>query len=187
MAGPGEFEPNGEGQSFLIIDDDEMLRMRLARAMESRGFRVFMAADYDEAISLLQNVSPEFAVLDLKMPGRSGLEVLEKMVELSPKTKTVVVTGYGSITTAVEAVRMGAFNYLTKPTDAEEILGALSGETFEHHSQDKPNYKPQTLAESEWEHIHRVLTDCGDNISEAARQLGIPRRTLQRKLKKRAP
>lgn len=180
-------EPVGDGQTILIIDDDEMLRLRLARAMESRGFRVFMAADFNEAVTVLENVKPDFAVLDLNMPGRSGMEVLEQLVQLSPQTRTVVVTGYGSITTAVEAVRLGAFNYLTKPTDAEEILGALSGSSFEHHSHDKPVYKPQTLAESEWEHIHRVLTDCGDNISEAARQLGIPRRTLQRKLKKRAP
>lgn len=173
--------------SFLIVDDDEMLRTRLARAVESRGFSASTAADYEEGVSVLKRFRPEYAVVDLNMPGKNGLDFLQALQQLSPHTRAVMVTGFGSIPTAVEAMRLGAYNYLAKPADADQIMAALSLVEGDVKRNSKPRYRPQTLAESEWEHIHRVLSDCGENISEAARQLGIPRRTLQRKLKKRAP
>lgn len=177
----------GRGELFLIVDDDELLRTRLARAMISRGFRAITACDYDEAVRHLDTEKPQYAVVDLNMPGRSGVELLESITQISPHTRCVMLTGYGSITTAVEAMRAGAWNYVTKPADTDQILAAFSSRPERRSRSVEIRYKPQTLAETEWEHIQRVLADCGDNISEAARQLGIPRRTLQRKLKKRAP
>ncbi len=179
-------EPTGDGQRMLIVDDDEALRMRLTRAMQSRGFDARSVGSTAEALHQLSVFRPDFAVVDLNMPGDSGLVFVRELVRSCPATRAVVVTGYGSITTAVEAIRDGAYNYLTKPADADQILAALSSQALQANPEGL-SYKPQTLAEQEWDHIQRILADCGDNISEAARQLGIPRRTLQRKLKKRAP
>ncbi|MCA8983860.1 MAG: response regulator [Planctomycetaceae bacterium] len=175
------------GETFLVVDDDELLRGRLARALHVRGYRPLVAGNFDEAMDVLALEQPHYAVVDLNMPGRSGLELLAEIQRKSPKTRCVMLTGYGSITTAVEAMRAGAWNYVTKPADAEQILAAFQDSPERGGRSVEIQYKPQTLAETEWDHIHRVLADCGDNISEAARQLGIPRRTLQRKLKKRAP
>ena len=172
---------------FLIVDDDEMLRTRLARAVQARGYRVAVAEGYDQAIAAIEQEKPGYALVDLNMQGRSGLELLETISQISPQTKCVMLTGYGSITTAVEAMRAGAWNYVTKPADVDQILSAFHSVPERGNRSVEIQYKPQTLAETEWEHIQRVLADCGENISEAARQLGIPRRTLQRKLKKRAP
>ncbi|MBL4884766.1 MAG: response regulator [Planctomycetaceae bacterium] len=177
----------GYGELFLIVDDDELLRTRLARAIISRGYRAVTACDFDEAMLQLNVEAPHYAVVDLNMPGRSGLELLETMSQQSPETKCVMLTGYGSITTAVEAMRAGAWNYVTKPADVEQILSAFHTTPERGSRKVEIQYKPQTLAETEWDHIQRVLADCGSNISKAARELGIPRRTLQRKLKKRAP
>jgi two-component system response regulator RegA len=123
------------------------------------------------------------AVLDLRMPGGSGLELLRELKRQDPATRVLMLTGYGSIATAVEAVREGAIGYLPKPADADEILAALAGaNTAKERGIDTPS-----LARAEWEHIQRVLSDCGGNISEAARRLGIHRRSLQRKLHKYPP
>lgn len=180
-------EVQAHGELFLVVDDDEMLRQRLGRALESRGFRVILAGDVPEAFELILRHPPAFAVVDMNMPGGSGLDVIKYLAEHAPEARGVVLTGYGSIATAVEAIRVGAWNYVTKPADTDQILSAVLKTPEEHIPRQQIEYKPQTLAESEWDHIQRVLADCGDNISEAARQLGIPRRTLQRKLKKRAP
>ena len=127
------------------------------------------------------------AVVDLKMPGGSGLDVLESLLEIDPSTRVVILTGYGSIATAVDAVRLGAVNYLPKPADADDILAAFDrGEKPPQHRTDL-EFDAPSLARAEWEHINRVLADCGGNISEAARRLGIHRRTLQRKLEKYPP
>lgn len=173
--------------SILIVDDDDTLRSRLARAMRTRGFEVVEAANYDEAIGAIEQQEINRAVLDLKMPGKSGLELLREVKTRSPLTETVVLTGYGSIANAVDAIKMGAVNYVTKPADAVQILAAFSSEQPAPKPADDSEFAPQSLAEAEWEHIHRVLSDCGGNISEAARRLDIPRRTLQRKLKKLSP
>lgn len=177
---------NVDSQSILVVDDDDILRNRLEKAFSNRGFRVNCANGYDQALDQLELQQPDLAVVDLKMPGHSGLELLKEISERSPQTRTVVLTGYGSITNAVEAVKLGAVNYVTKPADADQLLAAFDTEV-EPDPTHPPNYSPQSLAEAEWGHIQRVLNDCGGNISEAARMLDIPRRTLQRKLKKNAP
>ena len=177
---------NVDAQSILVVDDDDILRSRLEKAFSSRGYQVKCANGYDEALLQLEVDLPDLAVVDLKMPGHSGLELLKEISQRSPQTRTVVLTGYGSITNAVEAVKLGAVNYVTKPADADQLLAAFDSECDPDPTH-PPSYNPQSLAEAQWGHIQRVLNDCGGNISEAARLLDIPRRTLQRKLKKNAP
>jgi len=172
--------------SILLVDDDKVFVDRLARALRDRGYEVRVANDYDGAMALAQAESPELAVVDLRMPGRSGLELVRDMRAVDPATQILVLTGYGSIATAVEAIRLGAKDYLPKPADVDDILAAL------HRSPDNKkvmpaDFQPPSLARTEWEHIHRVLSDCEGNVSEAARRLGIHRRSLQRKLQRYPP
>ena len=173
-------------ESILVVDDDDNLRTRMARAFENRGFRAMVASCYSDVESVLQNEAPDRAVIDLKMPGPSGLDVLRYLMDRSPNTKAVILTGYGSITNAVDAIKIGAVNYVTKPANVDEVLAAFSKPAGIADTASDALH-PQSLAEAEWDHIQRVLHDCDGNISEAARQLDIPRRTLQRKLKKLAP
>ncbi len=175
--------------SILIVDDDEVYRNRLARAFVDRGYDVRTGSDYDTALAAATEDSPELAVVDLKMPGKSGLELVKALAEIDPSTKTVVLTGYGSIATAIDAVRLGATYYLSKPADADDIIGAFArGDAPPlEPSPAGGDYRAPSLARAEWEHIHRVLSDAGGNISEAARRLGIHRRSLQRKLQKYPP
>jgi two-component system response regulator RegA len=176
-----------EARSILIVDDQEVFRERLARAFRDRGFDVRAASNCEDAIESARDDSPELAVVDLRMPTCSGLDLVRDLMEVDPSTKVVVLTGYGSIATAVEAMRLGASNYLSKPADADDILAAFARAEAEDPDVPTPEYKAPSLARAEWEHINRVLTDCGGNISEASRRLGIHRRSLQRKLKKLAP
>lgn len=184
MTSPAEQKP-----SMLIVDDDEVYRNRLARAFVDRGYDVRTAQDYDTAVAAAQHESPEFAVVDLKMPGKSGLELVKALVEIDPSTKSVVLTGYGSIATAIDAVRLGATYYLSKPADADDIVRAFARADAPplEPPTDGEDFKAPSLARAEWEHINRVLSDAGGNISEAARRLGIHRRSLQRKLQKYPP
>ncbi len=131
--------------------------------------------------------SPELAVVDLKMPGRSGLELVQALRAIDPATRVVVLTGYGSIATAIDAVRLGATHYLPKPADADDIVAAFARGEAPPLEPPEPDYQAPSLARAEWEHINRVLSDCAGNISEAARRLGIHRRSLQRKLQKYPP
>lgn len=174
-------------QTCLIVDDNEMLRTRLAEAISERGYRTRTARNYDEAVRAIREERPDLAVVDLKMPGKSGLELVRALREVSPDTKTVVCTGFGSIANAVEAIHAGAVNYVTKPADADEILAAFRKSEEPEREVADVDYQPVTLAEAEWEYIQQVLADCNGNISKAARLLGIERRTLQRKLKKMRP
>lgn len=177
-----------QAPSLLIVDDDDVLRGRLARAFQQRGYDVRTAANYDEAMKLAGEDSPEMAVVDLRMPGRSGLELLRDLRGLDPTTRVVVLTGYGAITTAVEAMRLGATWYVPKPADAEDILCAFArGEAPPLAEPPASDLPAPSLARAEWEHLNRVLSDCGGNVSEAARRLGLHRRSLQRKLQKLAP
>lgn len=173
--------------SILIVDDDEILRNRLGRAFRERGFDVRLAANVDEAVASARTDSPELAVVDLRMPGRSGLELISELKALDPATKIVVLTGYGSIANAVDAVRLGATYYLPKPADVDDILTAFSRAENPPLKPPPSDYAAPSLARAEWEHINRVLSDCGGNISEAARRLDIHRRSLQRKLQKYPP
>jgi two-component system response regulator RegA len=168
-----------DNRTLLLVDDDETFRTRLVQAFLERGFDVSSASGYDEAIALARADSPELALIDLRLPGRSGLELVRDLKRLDPATTVVVLTGYGSIATAVDSVKLGATSYLTKPVDADQIVAA-----FDNPEADatRPLPAAQPLARVEWEHIQRVLADCGGNVSQAARQLGMHRRSLQRKL-----
>ncbi|MGI9517010.1 MAG: response regulator transcription factor [Pirellulaceae bacterium] len=170
---------------FLVVDDDDTLRGRMEKSLTRRGYEVCCAANYDEAVNVATERQPDLAVLDLKMPGKSGLELLTTFADISPRTRAVILTGYGSITNAVEAIKLGAVNYVTKPADADQVLAALEEDSVEEEPTN--DFVPPSLATAQWEHIQRVLASCDGNISEAARVLDIPRRTLQRKLKKLAP
>jgi two-component system response regulator RegA len=172
---------------ILLVDDEEHFRDRLARALIRRGHQVLAAGDYGEAMAVLANEAPELAVVDLRMPGPSGLELVKAALALHPHLKIVVLTGYGSIATATEAIRLGAINYLPKPADAEEILAAFTLRAAEPADEQEEDVSTPSLARAEWEHINRVLTDCAGNISEAAKRLKLHRRTLQRKLSKYPP
>jgi two-component system response regulator RegA len=174
--------------SILIIDDDRMLRERLARAFSARGYDVRTAADFDDAIASARAEPPEYALVDLRMPGGSGLELVRLLHEIDTTTRIVVLTGYGSIATALDAMRLGATHYLPKPADVRDILAAFErADTAPDASQETADFTAPSLARAEWEHINRVLSDCGGNVSEAARRLGMHRRSLQRKLQKRPP
>lgn len=201
-------DPRDVPRSMLIVEDDEVFRRRLAQAFRDRGFDVREAADYDESVAAARQDTPEYVVVDLRMPGRSGLDVVRDLKQLDPATNIVVLTGYGSIATALEAVKLGATHYLTKPADVDAILAAFEGRTGTATATataadaaaaasgagagagsgsstiTEPPTMPPSLARVEWEHINRVLVDCGGNVSQAARLLGLHRRSLQRKLSK---
>lgn len=165
-------------RTLLIVEDDERLRERLVRAMRDRGYEVRGVPNSAAARATAREESPELALVDLRLPGESGLAVIRDLKDLDPATVVVVLTGYGSIATAVEAMKLGAASYLTKPADADQIVAAFDG------VQPDEGAEVPSLARVEWEHIQRVLTDCGGNVSRAARALGIHRRSLQRKLLK---
>lgn len=171
--------------SLLLVDDDERFRTRLARAFTARGYDVHTAASGEEAVAAASEESPEYAVVDLRMEGMSGLEVVRELKAIDPATNVVVLTGYGSIATALDAVRLGATHYLQKPADVDDILAAFARADLPKDAPPVPvGDEPPSLARVEWEHIHRVLADCGGNISQAAKKLGLHRRSLQRKLSK---
>ena len=176
-----------EAASILLVDDDDVFRGRLARAFRERGFDVAEASDQADALQGFASDSPRYALVDLRLPSGSGLDVVRALKERHPATVVVVLTGYGSIVTALEAVRLGAAHYLTKPATADEILSSFAraaGESEPLSDELEPDDVP-SLDRVEWEHINRVLADCGGNVSEAARRLGLHRRSLQRKLSKR--
>lgn len=170
------------GDEILIVDDDERFAARLARAFRDRGFAVRLAHDHTGAIELARQAPVRFAVLDLKLPDRSGLQLLRDLLERCPEARIVMLTGYGSITTAIDAGRLGAIHYLPKPADADMVIEAFGRADPLEVAAPARDYSPPSLARTEWEHIQRVLADCGGNVSEAARRLGLHRRTLQRKL-----
>ncbi len=171
--------------SVLLVDDDQVFRSRLAKAFSDRGYEVRQAGTAAQAIEAANEESPEHAVIDLKMPGGSGLLAVRELSRIDPSTKIVVLTGYGSIATALEAVRLGATHYLQKPADVEEIeAGFRRGELGPNDGIERELPVP-SLARVEWEHIDRVMADVQGNVSQAARLLGLHRRSLQRKLQKR--
>lgn len=178
----------GDRTTLLLVDDDARLRERLALALRQRGYDVRTAAGYDEAMALARQDPPELAVVDLRMGGRSGLELVRDLRALDEQTRVVVLTGYGSIATAIEATKLGAVYYLPKPADADELLAAFRRDDGlgPPVGVDTDTGMP-SLERLKWEHINRVLTDCGDNVSAAARRLGMHRRTLQRVLQKYPP
>ena len=172
---------SSEGRTLLIVDDDAAFRDRLVRAMRQRGFDARGAADHRTAIDEARADSPELALVDLRLGNDSGVELVRELKDADPSTVVVVLTGYGSIATAVESMKAGAATYLTKPADADQIVAAFDGV----QPQEPPDVP--SLARVEWEHIQRVLQDSGGNVSQAARTLGLHRRSLQRKLLKFPP
>jgi two-component system response regulator RegA len=168
----------------VLIDDDAVFSAVLARALGARGFVVDVANDGQRALALVREHAPDFAVLDLKLGAESGLALIPQLLAARAQLRILLLTGYASIATAVEAIKRGAHDYLAKPVDADQVVQALLGVAAEE-SDATPTLHTPALKRLEWEHIQRVLAECDNNISEAARRLGLHRRTLQRKLSKR--
>ena len=168
---------------LLLVDDDVTFCSVLSRALEKRGFGVTTAHSVAEALRAVEDGAPEFAVIDLKMPDQSGLTLVSKLKALDEQTRIVVLTGYASIATAVEAIKLGAEYYLSKPADADEIVAAFHRDSGDEST--RVSEKPLSVNRLEWEHISRVLMENHGNVSATARALGMHRRTLQRKLNKR--
>lgn len=167
--------------SILLVEDDSAFRKRLARSLRDRGLTVFEATSAEEGVSVVEEYSPEAAVIDIRMPGQGGMWGVEQLRKLSPSMKIIVLTGFGAITTAIDAVRLGAVNYLTKPVSVDALLAAFSTE---------PNTTQRTeaipsLETVQSEYINRVVDEFSGNISRAAKALGLHRRSLQRILKSR--
>jgi two-component system, response regulator RegA len=172
---------------LLIVDDDSTFVRVLSRALTSRGFEVITASRADEARALSRRYQPRHCVLDLKLGEENGLRLIPELHELVPDMRILLLTGYASIATAVEAIKRGAHDYLAKPVDADAVVRALLEGDNAPQSEDEVIDAPEAplaLRRLEWEHIQRVLTECDGNISETARRLGMHRRTLQRKLSK---
>jgi two-component system, response regulator RegA len=170
--------------TILVVEDDNAFRSLLVSALDARGYDTRGVSDGSSAIAAAREDAPEMAVVDLRLPDQSGLDVVRELKALEPSIAIVVLTGYGSIATALEAVRLGAVHYLTKPTDPDRILAAFD-RGLAAPARELP-VKTPSLARVEWEHLQRVLADCHGNISEAARALGMHRRSLQRKLARHA-
>ncbi len=173
--------------TLMLVEDDSAFSERLRKALVARDCHVILAGTRAAALGAWTSSGPDAAIVDLRLPDGDGLQLVSDLHTEHPEKPIVVLTGFGSIATAMEAIRLGARDYLTKPADAEHILAALRGERL---IQDNPKEVPPetpSLDRVEWEHIQRVLMDCGGNVSQAARHLGIDRRTLQRKLGKYPP
>jgi two-component system, response regulator RegA len=173
-----------ESPTLLVVDDDEAFRTAIGGALERRGFAVSLAAGLASALELAKQKVFEYALIDMRMPGGSGTEVVRALRAIDEGTRIVVLTGYGTIANAVEAMRAGAFDYLTKPVNAAVCARALLGIA---PSEDASEEDVPSLDRVEWEYLNRVLADCGGNVSEAARRLRMHRRSLQRKMGKLPP
>ena len=170
-------------RTLLIVDDDKPFLQRLARAMQTRGFTVRTAESVADGLMQLEIASPAFAVVDLRLGDGNGLDVISALKARRPDARAIVLTGYGNIATAVNAVKLGAVDYLSKPVDADHVVHALlNGDRAV-----EPPEKPMTPDRIRWEHIQRIYELCNQNVSETARRLNMHRRTLQRILAKRAP
>ncbi|PKO51353.1 MAG: two-component system response regulator [Betaproteobacteria bacterium HGW-Betaproteobacteria-20] len=171
-----------EKPTLLLVDDDEDFLNALAPAMTKRGFLVTTANSAESAFILAQQDAPEYAVVDLKMSGNSGLVLVRQLASLEAGTRIVVLTGFASITTAIEAIKLGATHYLAKPVDADEIVAAFEKKAGD--TEIELAATPMTIDRLEWEHLQRVLAENNGNISATARSLNMHRRSLQRKLNK---
>ncbi|WP_438951522.1 response regulator transcription factor [Porticoccus sp.] len=172
-----------DNRYLLIVDDDATFTRILGRAMGRRGYLVLTACNASEALDLCRQYNPRRAVVDLKLECESGLHLLPKLIQLNAQLEVLILTGYSSISTAVEAIKLGALNYLCKPASVEDILAAF--DTDATPGAIGISESPPSVERLEWEHIQRVLAENAGNISATARSLGMHRRTLQRKLQKR--
>ena len=184
LASDGAASAVGGGQSVLIVDDDHAFAERLGRAMALRGFAPSLAFSVAEALGKIAADPPRYAVIDLKLGDGGGLEAMQALKERRPDARAIILTGYGAIASAVTAVKLGAFDYLSKPANADEIVAALMNQKKETLDAAEA---PMSADRVRWEHIQRVYESCERNVSETARQLKMHRRTLQRILAKRAP
>ncbi|MCB8837263.1 ActR/PrrA/RegA family redox response regulator transcription factor [Aurantimonas sp. VKM B-3413] len=173
-----------EDATLLLVDDDRPFLQRMSRALEQRGFAVRTAESVAEGLEALQSLAPAHAVVDMRLLDGNGLDVIEALQRARPDARVVVLTGYGNIATAVTAVKLGAIDYLAKPADADEVVGALLRNADERP---EPPENPMSADRVRWEHIQRIYELCDRNVSETARRLSMHRRTLQRILAKRAP
>ena len=171
-------------RSLLIVEDDKSFLQRLARAMEGRGFTVTTAESVADGLTQLETTSPAFAVVDMRLEDGNGLDVISALKRRRPDARAIILTGYGNIATAVNAVKLGAVDYLAKPVDADDVVAALLA--FDNKKIEPPE-NPMSADRVRWEHIQRIYELCGRNVSETARRLNMHRRTLQRILAKRAP
>jgi two-component system, response regulator RegA len=175
---------NALPRSLLIVEDDKVFSQRLARAMETRGFEIATADTAADGLLYVQQRAPGYAVVDMRLGDGNGLDVISALKQVRPDARAIIMTGYGNITTAVNAVKAGAVDYLAKPVDADDVVKALLSP--EPSKVEPPEY-PMSADRVRWEHIQRVFELCGRNVSETARRLNMHRRTLQRILSKRAP
>ncbi len=171
-------------RSLLIVEDDKSFLQRLAKALEARGFVVATAETVAEGLAKVDQSPPAFAIVDMRLGDGNGLEVISSLKRQRPDARGIVLTGYGNIATAVNAIKLGAVDYLAKPVDADDVLAALLA--LDHKSIELPE-NPMSADRVRWEHIQRIYELCGRNVSETARRLSMHRRTLQRILAKRAP
>jgi two-component system response regulator RegA len=171
-------------RSLLIVEDDKSFLQRLARAMESRGFTVAVAESVAEGLHEVEKSAPAYAVVDMRLGDGTGLDVISALKKRRPDARGIILTGYGNIATAVNAVKLGAVDYLSKPADADDVVAALIA--IEGRKPEPPE-NPMSADRVRWEHIQRIYELCGRNVSETARRLNMHRRTLQRILAKRAP
>jgi len=170
----------------LVVDDDQVFRNRICRAFQDRGCEAHDADSAEATLRLAASVSPDLVLLDLRMPGLNGLDLIPQIRQLDSTIAIIILTGYGSIPTAMQALKLGANHYLGKPADVDQIMAAYREIASGGAEKTTPAMVP-SLARVEWEHIQRVLSDCSGNISQAAKLLGIHRRSLQRKLLKYPP
>ena len=171
-------------RSLLIVEDDKSFLQRLARAMEGRGFVVATAESVADGLLQVEKAAPAFAVVDMRLGDGNGLDVISAMNKRRPGARAIILTGYGNIATAVNAVKLGAVDYLAKPVDADDVVAALLALD---NKKIEPPENPMSADRVRWEHIQRIYELCGRNVSETARRLNMHRRTLQRILAKRAP
>ena len=173
-----------QDKSLLIVDDDDPFRDRLSRAMEKKGFQVKSSKTVENAVQMIKEKAPSFAVVDLRIESGNGLDVVKAINIAKKDSRIVMLTGYGNLPTAVAAIKAGAIDYLSKPVDADDVEAALLAEP---DSKAKPPENPMSADRVKWEHINRVFELCNRNVSETARRLKMHRRTLQRILSKRSP
>ena len=171
-------------RTLLIVEDDKSFLQRLARAMETRGFAVTTAETVADGLLQVEAAPPAFVVVDMRLGDGNGLDVISALKNRRPEARGIILTGYGNIATAVNAVKLGAVDYLAKPADADDVATALLAAA---NGKAMPPENPMSADRVRWEHIQRVYELCGRNVSETARRLNMHRRTLQRILAKRAP
>jgi two-component system, response regulator RegA len=183
-AQPVQRETIPEERSLLIVDDDRSFLQRLAKALEQRGFTVATAESVADGLLQVERASPAFAIVDMRLGDGNGLDVISALKRRRPEARGIILTGYGNIATAVNAVKLGAVDYLAKPADADDVVAALLAQD---NTRIEPPENPMSADRVRWEHIQRIYELCGRNVSETARRLNMHRRTLQRILAKRAP